>query len=73
MRNVLAQLRRLFPEAPLLAGQVTAAAGGAVTVQLPDGSKVSARGAATVGQTVFVRDGVVEGAAPALSVVEIEV
>lgn len=51
------------------------AIGGEVTIQLPGGGLVKARGSAEVGQNVFVRDGVLEAVAPApgLAVVLIEI
>ena len=41
-----------------------------VTVTLPGGGVIHARGQATLGQRVFIRDGVIEGPAPALTYVE---
>lgn len=66
-------LRDLLPDAPLLVGTVTAAGNGTATIQLPDGGTVQGRGSATVGQRVFVRDGVIEGPAPSLPVELIDV
>lgn len=71
--NLWKRLRNLLPEPPLLAGEVVAAGTYSVTVELPDGSRITARGSASVGQHVFVRDGRVEGIAPALTVVDIDV
>lgn len=71
MANLLAQFRSLLPQSPLLVGEVTAIAGGIATVELPDGSIVSARGDATVGDQVFVRGGAIEGQAPDLAFVAI--
>jgi hypothetical protein len=72
-RNPYRVFKEIFPDAPLQVGQVTAVGGGAATVTLPGGGVLQARGAATVGQRVFVRDGVIEGAAPDLPIVLIEV
>ena len=47
--------------------------GDTATVELPGGGRLQARGAATVGSQVWVRDGVIEGDAPTLTLVEIEV
>ena len=55
---------------PLEVGEVTAIAGGVATVTLPGGGVIQARGTATVGQRVFVRNGAIEGPAPALTYVE---
>ncbi len=71
MSNLLAQFRALLPTSPLLVGDVLSVVGNIATVELPDGAKVTARGAAAVGQKVFVRDGVIEGLAPSLTVVSI--
>lgn len=73
MANALSTLRELFAGAPLLVGDVAAVSGQTVTVSLPDGAQITARGTATVGQRVFVRGGVVEGTAPAGATVNIDV
>lgn len=73
MNNVYRQFRQLLPDAPLQAGTVTEVAVGVVTVQLPGGGVLKARGTATLGQKVFVRDGVVEAVAPSLPLELIEV
>lgn len=73
LRNPYAEFLSLLPGSPLQAGVVLSAAGGEVTVQLPGGAQIVVRGAATAGQTVYVRDGVVEGTAAALPLVLIEV
>ena len=49
------------------------AGAGVVTVELPGGGRVRARGHAAIGQSVFVRDGVVEAVAPNLPIELIEV
>ena len=49
---------------------MTAVDGDTATITLPGGGVLQARGQATVGQRVFVRDGVIEGEAPALTYVE---
>lgn len=73
LNNVYQQFRQLLPNPPLQAGTVAEVAVGFVTVQLPGGGVLKARGTATLGQTVFVRDGVVEAAAPSLPLELIEV
>ena len=73
MHNLYEQFRRLIPEPPLQAGVVVETGSGVVTVQLPGGGRIKARGAAAIGQTVFVRDDAVEGAAPALTLEVIEI
>lgn len=71
--NLYTRLRGIFPQARLLVGTVVAIDSGQVTVELPDGATIAARGSASVGARVYVRDGVIEGAAPALSVIDIEI
>ena len=71
--NPYKRLIGLLPTTPLQVGEVTAVAGGVATVQTPGGGHLTARGAATVGQRVFVRDGVIEGTAPNLTLVPIVV
>lgn len=67
MRNLYEQFRQLIPESPLQAGTVIEIGSGVVTVALPGGGLLRARGNAAVGQKVFVRDDVVEGIAPSLT------
>jgi hypothetical protein len=72
--NLYRELLALLPSSPLLVGQVITVATGAVTVQFPGGGTQVVRGVGySVGAQVFVRDGLVEGAAPALPLVTIEV
>ncbi len=73
MPNVYAELLQLLPTQPLLVGTVIEIYTGGATVQLPGGAVQRVRGTASVGQHVFFRSGMIEGQAPALDVVEIEV
>ena len=73
MRNIYRTFLDLLPPRPLQVGTVLAISSQVATVELPGGGIIQARGQATVGQHVFVRDGVIEGAAPELPVVVIEV
>lgn len=73
MLNVYQQFRALLPDPPLQVGTVTEVAAGVVTMQLPGGGLLRARGSAEVGQQVFVRDGLVEAVAPNLPLELIEV
>ncbi len=70
MRNLYNELLELMPGGVLDVGDVVAVGVGVATVQLPGGGLLQARGQATVGQRVFVMDGVVQGPAPTLSYVE---
>ena len=73
MHNIYQQFKKLLPDPPLQAGTVIETATGVVTVQLPRGGLLKARGNAEVGQNVFVRDGLVEAVAPNLTLEIIEV
>lgn len=73
MSNPFVKLLRLLPQYPLQVGTVSSMNETLANIELPGGNFIRARGTAAVGQTVFVRNGVIEGEAPALSVVEIEV
>lgn len=66
MINFQKQFLALLPQRPLLVGTVMAVGGGTALVELPGGIHIHARGVATVGQRVFVRDGAIEGVAPDL-------
>lgn len=72
--NLYRQLRELLPEPALtVAAVVDVHADGTVTVTFPGGGQQRVRGSSAIGQRVFVRAGVVEGDAPSLTAVTIEV
>ncbi|WP_155301348.1 hypothetical protein [Cupriavidus necator] len=73
LRNPYKVLLGLLPDPPLQVGTVLSISNGVATVQLPGGGLLQARGATSQGATVFVRDGVIEGAAPSLPVQVIDV
>ena len=73
MHNLYQQFRALLPDPPLQVGTVIAVSGGVVTVQMPGGGLLKARGDACVGQKVFVRDAVVEAIAPNLTLEIIDI
>jgi hypothetical protein len=73
LNNVYWQFRQLIPEPPLQAGTVVGVGAGRVTVALPGGGLIRARGSAAIGQKVFVRDDVIEGGAPSLTLEIIEI
>ena len=73
MYNLYQQFRQLLPDAPLQAGTVLEVGSGIALVVLPGGGLIRARGNAIVGQTVFVRDEVIEGIAPSLPLELIEI
>lgn len=73
LHNLYQQFRELLPDPQLQVGTVTEVGSGVVTASLPGGGSIKARGEATVGQKVFVRDGVVEAIAPSLTLEVIDV
>lgn len=73
MANIFREFLDLLPARPLQVGTVLAASGSQCTVELPGGGILQARGSASVGAQVFVRDGLIEGAAPGLTVTTMEV
>ena len=73
MHNLYEQFRQLIPDPLLLAGTVVGVGSGVVTVALPGGGLIRARGSATIGQKVFVRDDVIEGVAPSLTLEIIDI
>lgn len=75
MSNLYRALRELLPTAPLLVATVVSTnPDGTTTVEYPGGNQQRVRGAdAAVASQVFVRNGVIEGQAPALTTLTIEV
>ena len=73
MHNVYEQFKQLLSDPSLQVGTVSEIGTGVVTVQLPGGGTVRARGSANIGARVFVRDGVLEAVAPNLSLEIIEI
>lgn len=74
MPNLWRAFERLLPGEPLLIADVLSVnADGTRTVQQLDGGVLRVTGEATVGQRVFVRAGAIEGPAPTLTSVTIEI
>jgi hypothetical protein len=75
MSNAFFDLVALLPASRLESGVVAATDGVTALVELPDGRQINARNAGgyAAGAAVFVRGGAIEGAAPALVEVRIEV
>jgi hypothetical protein len=71
--NVYRRLIALLPETPTDVGEVIAITGDGVTVELLTGERSNVRGSASMGALVYVRDGAIQGPAPELTTVEIEV
>lgn len=66
MPNLYKEFLALIPDPALQVGTVQAISQGIVTLVMPGGALLKARGDATLGQRVFVRGGVIEGQAPNL-------
>lgn len=72
--NLYRQLRELLPEPALTVATLAAThADGTCTVTYPGGSQQRVRGTGTPGGKVFVRAGQIEGPAPSLTSVTIDV
>lgn len=73
LRNPFKVLQELIARPAAQIGTVAAVSTGQVTIDLIGGGTITARGDATVGQNVYVRDGVVDGVAPSLPLITIDV
>lgn len=74
MANLLEQFRSLLPKNPLLIGTITATAGAQRYVVTDSGAAYVVRGDGAINDRVYFRPGgAIEGAAPSLTVVEIDV
>ena len=76
MSNIYRALRAMLPEAPLLVAKVVAVNtdDGTSTIEYPGGNQQRVRGTgAPASSQVFVRNGIIEGPAPALTALTIEV
>lgn len=74
MINLFREMQRLNPDPVLFSGEVTLThADGTVTVELPGGGLLKARGGSDIGDQVFVLGGVVQGPAPDLTPMVIDV
>lgn len=73
MTNLYTLFKSLLPSRPLEVGKVISSDTTGCYVTLPAGGTMYVRGNAAVGTNVFVRDGVIEGAAPNLTVQSIDV
>lgn len=74
--NLYRALKELLPDAPLQVATVTSInrATGTSTVTWPGGDQQAVRGSGVaVGDMAFVRNGVIDGAAPSLTLETIEV
>lgn len=69
--NAYSKLLHLLPSQPLLVGTIAATYGDNAILTLLDGGVITARGTGTVGNNYYVRNGVIESAAPNLTLNEI--
>lgn len=71
--NLFRRLKQLIPAEPLQIGEVVAVDSYGAMVQYASGELQRVRGVTELGQKVFVRGGAIEGPAPDLPVIEIEI
>ena len=71
--NPYSRLTALIAGPPTDVGEVLSVAADGVIIELVSGAQIRAKGDATVGAWVYVRAGVIEGPAPNLTGIEIEV
>ena len=73
MQNIYRAFLDLLPARPLQLGTIVSVDGETATIELPGGGVVAARGAGGIGDQVFVRDGVIEAAAPDMPIDVVEI
>jgi len=73
MANAFTLFQSLLPKEPLMIGTVYSSSGDTHMVNLLGGGRLIARGKAEVGKSVFVKGGVIQGDAPALPTVTIDI
>lgn len=73
LTNPFAAWMSLQPPKRRQVGTVLMVDGSVITVELPSGGRLQVIGQATVGDRVFVRDGLIEGEAPTLTYISAEV
>lgn len=71
--NPYTRLIGLFPKDRLEIGMILSVDVGQARVQLLDGTTLTARGSGSIGDSVYVRAGVIEGLAPDLPAFNIEI
>ncbi|MDQ0068959.1 hypothetical protein J2W34_000733 [Variovorax boronicumulans] len=71
--NIYQQFFKLLPRRSRQVGTIVAMEGDVAAVELPGGGLLTVVGVGAVGDQVFVRDGVIEGQAPAMTPVVIEI
>lgn len=71
--NPYNRLRQLIAGPPTDVGEVLSVEPDGAIIELVSGAQIRARGEAVIGDWVYVRGGVIEGPAPNLTGIEIEV
>ena len=71
--NLYKLLRSFVPESPLQIGTILSSANQSTRVELPGGGIVEVRGSGAVNDKVFIRNGRIEGPAPSLAQVTIDI
>lgn len=71
--NVYAALRGMLPKSPLMVATVASTTGESSIVTLASGDSLTVRGTGTVGDQVFVQGGYIQGPAPSLAELHIDV
>ncbi|MGJ7558639.1 hypothetical protein ACSFBI_32095 [Variovorax sp. RB3P1] len=71
--NLFNAFIELLPSYPLQLATITVIDGEVARLELPGGGVLTARGVGAVGDQVFVRDGVIEGQAPSMPFVQVEI
>ena len=71
--NLFTAFIELLPSYPLQVATITAIDGEVARLELPGGGVLTARGTGAAGDQVFVRDGVIEGQAPSMPFVQVEI
>ncbi len=73
MANPYKKLIQMLPQQTIERGEVMVVLDDGVLIDLPTGERIKARGAATVGDFVYVRAGAIDGIAPELTGTTIDV
>lgn len=73
MKNLYRRFADLSGRSARTVGACISAQFGSCIIQYPGGAQIEVQGAGTIGQNYFVRDGRLDGEAPILTVLEIEV
>lgn len=73
MPNLFSVFKELIPSDPLLVGTVSESFGDTHRVTMLGGGAMMVRGKANQGDTVFIKGDLIQGAAPSLPMVSVEI